>query len=347
MKHVRVPQTGDKPGAAPGAWVLFGVPADRRGRVKHAGWDRTPALVVPGTAAFLQELAQLPFRAEPVHLGGAPLPAGGKWPRRPVINFMADADVHAEGLRLGEAFVAQMGSPCFNPPAAVRATGRDEVARALAGVPGLVVPRTVKACETRMAGLRDAMARAGLEYPVIVRLAGDQGGISTVRVDGPQGWEALHVLPWGGRDVYLTQYVDYRDPDGLYRKLRLGYVGGEIVLKHQYASKGWMIHFRARAPGSDAEEADFLARFDTTRLPALRPVVEMIAQRLGLDYFGIDASLRPDGSLLLFEANATMSMLDAHAAAGSMWQAPTDRIRTALVGLLGEPARWRSQGGSS
>jgi glutathione synthase/RimK-type ligase-like ATP-grasp enzyme len=340
VKDARVTQTGDRPGG----WVLFGVPGDRRGRVRHDGWDKLPALVIPGTAAFLRELEHLPFRPKAVHFGAGDLPAGQKWPRLPCINFMADADVHAMGLGLAEQFVSQMGAPCFNRPAAVLGTGRDEVARRLETVPGLVVPRTVKANETRMAGLRDAMARGGITYPVIVRMAGDQGGISTVRVDSEEHWEALHSLAWGGKDVYLTQYVDYRDPDGHYRKLRLSVIGDEVVLKHQYVSSNWMVHFRARVAGSDAEEEAFLANFESNALPALRPVVREVAARLQLDYFGIDASLRPDGSLLLFEANATMSMLDAHAQQGSMWQAPTDRIRASLIALLGQPRRWLSQG---
>jgi hypothetical protein len=37
-----------------------------------------------------------------------------------------------------------------------------------------------------------------------------------------------------------------------------------------------------------------------------------MGQSLGLDYCGIDFGLRSDGSVLLFEANATMAIILAH-----------------------------------
>lgn len=347
MPGADVTQNGDTKVAAkrPGAWVFFGTPDQRRAKAGFVAWDRPPGYVVPGTAAFYPELEALPFGARAVHFGGGPMPSGVRIPRMPAINFMADADLHVTTLRQAAHFAAQLKAPCFNAPEAVLATGRADVAQRLRGIPGLEVPRTVKVRENRITGLQAAMERAGMVYPVIARLPGDQGGVSTYRIDGPGGWEQLHCLPWGGNDLYLTQYVDYRDADGLFRKLRLAVVGKKIIVKHRYASRGWMVHFRARAPGTDGEERDFLESFESRVLPGVGETVLAVADRLRLDYFGIDASLRPDGRLLLFEANATMSMLDSHAAAGDMWHGPTESIRRALVELLSNPRGWREQGG--
>ncbi len=337
LHHLPAP---DAVTAFPPAWLFAGIPANGRAGALCVRLEQAPQLVLPGTASFLQQL-QLPWSLRPLYFGAPDaLQPGMRLERLPCINFMADADVYAPALAQAALVSQQMGTPCFNRPQAVAASTRDSVARRLAGVQGLAVPATVRVRATRLAGLRQAMESAGMTLPLIVRMAGDQGGVSTVKIDSEDDWELLHALPWGGRDVYLTQYVDFRDADGYFRKIRLAVVGSDIFIKHHYTSRQWMIHFRAREPISDQEEPRFLREFDTATLPAIRPAVLEIARRLGLDYFGIDASLRPDGTLLVFEANATMNMLDNHAAKGALWAEPTRRIAEALAALLAHPERW-------
>ena len=307
------------------------------------GWDQRPRLVMPGTASFLLQLKDLPWTLRPLQFGGDDR-FSGPVARLPCINFMADADILAASLKQAAVFTQRLRTPCFNHPAAVLATGRDSVSRVLRDVPGLQVPTTVKVRAGREAELLQAMEAAGIVYPVIVRMAGDQGGVSTVRVDGPADWEALNALPWGGRDVYLTQYVDFSDDDGCFRKVRLAVVGEQVLIKHHYTSSEWMIHFRARGPKSDVEEPPFLADFEAVTLPKIRTAVLEMARRLGLDYFGIDASIRPDGRLLVFEANATMNILDNHSQKGTLWLEPTAKISDALRALICRPQAWRAAG---
>ncbi len=322
---------------------MHGTPGSGWARAQYAGWDKRPRLVMPGTASFLLQLKDLPWDFRPLYFGAA-APVAAPLQRLPCINFMADADLHAVSLAQAAAVVRQMRTPCFNHPGAVLATGRDAVAQVLKDVPGLQVPATVKVRATREAELLHAMDAAGIVYPVIVRMAGDQGGVSTVRIDGADDWEALHALPWGGRDVYLTQYVDFSDGDGCFRKVRLAVVGEQVLIKHHYTSSEWMIHFRARGPKSDMEEPPFLDGFESQTLPKIREAVLEMARRLGLDYFGIDASIRPDGRLLVFEANATMNMLDNHSQKGTLWLVPTAKISDALRALVCRPQAWRAQG---
>jgi hypothetical protein len=54
------------------------------------------------------------------------------------------------------------------------------------------------------------------------------------------------------------------------------------------------------------EEAVFMESFDSVFGPELQRVLRELATRIGLDYFGIDCSIAPDGRLLLFEADAAM-----------------------------------------
>jgi hypothetical protein len=58
-----------------------------------------------------------------------------------------------------------------------------------------------------------------------------------------------------------------------------------------------------------AEESRFLRDMPGTLGPRAMAALADIQEVLGLDYAGIDFGLSPDGDLLLFEANATMTVL--------------------------------------
>jgi len=55
-----------------------------------------------------------------------------------------------------------------------------------------------------------------------------------------------------------------------------------------------------------AEEARFMADFDADFARRHRPALAAIAERVGLDYFGVDCAETADGRLLLFEADIAM-----------------------------------------
>jgi glutathione synthase/RimK-type ligase-like ATP-grasp enzyme len=74
-----------------------------------------------------------------------------------------------------------------------------------------------------------------------------------------------------------------------------------------------MVHASSRAFMMERDTwEDDVVRFDRLAsevLPPLRPVTREITSRLQLEYYGIDCSLRPDGQMLIFEANANMNVL--------------------------------------
>jgi hypothetical protein len=325
--------------------VLRGVPDDRVVRLAPAGLMRQPAMMVGGHAHFLP-LPGEPMPGAPLFLGGTMPASVSGLPRVPVINTLADADVHARSLQQAAQLLQQLGGPaCLNHPLAVLATGRDAVARQLAGIDGLQVPTTVRVRATRVAQLREAMRAAGLRFPVLVRLAGQQGGLDTVRVMHDEDWEALHPLGWGGRDLYLTQFVDFRDADGCYRNVRIAMIGGAIVPCLLHEGTDWQMrppdvaHGPANA-GANAPQAApqasrqqrLLDRFANDHLPGLRSVLQEAARRLRLDCFAIDGSLRSDGCLLVFEANASNPTQE---------DMRVPAVADAVRALLARPGAWR------
>ena len=259
----------------------------------------------------------------------------------PMINAVADPDISSIALRMLREHLAGSGVACFNHPAAVQGTTRDGIAAKLAGIPGVQMPRTLRVRLQEPAELVRFAAEHALRWPLIVRIAGSHRGAATALSEAPaRANDALRGLQWGGHDLYLTEYVDCRDGDGHYRKLRIAMVGGEIFMRHLVIADGWLVHVHDRKLGHLDEEIASLRDFRTGLLPDLRDRLRAIADAIGMDYFGIDCNPRPDGRLLVFEVNAMMDILTNTMAQPNCWDEPIALIHDALVALLSDPARW-------
>jgi hypothetical protein len=285
----------------PDFYILKSIPDDRCVMLRPRGWEALPVPMTPGNAGFFGGVPKP--NARNITFGAREMKFAQPLLRRPCVNYMADADVHSLGLAQAAGFVEQLKTPCFNAPAAVRKTTRDGVCRLLGGIDAFEIPLTVRVRSQTWSGLREAVEKSGLRYPVIARMAGDQGAARTVRVEGPDDWEAINALPWGGHDLYLTQWVDYSEA-GVFGNVRIALVGGEAFCCFVLEKGDWLL------TPSDVEAADAKAgarriAFEKDVLPSLRPALAEAAKRLQLDCFAIDGSLRPDGRLLVFEANAS------------------------------------------
>jgi glutathione synthase/RimK-type ligase-like ATP-grasp enzyme len=230
-----------------------------------------------------------------------------------IFNQIADADTHRGALERCIEFCDQVDTTVINHPRRVLHTGRERVAATLQGIPGVIMPRTVRFQPRAPDDVLAYAAGQGLAFPYIARVAGDHHGRSMVRVDQPQDYPALHALPFDGRDFYLTEYCDYRSEDGLYHKQRIVVIDGEPLLRHSLYFNEWMVHASSRSFMMERESwEEDSARFDRLNrelLPPLRPAIREVTNRLQLEYYGIDCSLRPDGQILIFEANANMNVL--------------------------------------
>jgi glutathione synthase/RimK-type ligase-like ATP-grasp enzyme len=326
------------------ALVLHGMPDDRL--VKLAGVDGPAGLqiIIPGTCDFITRISDDVRRWPNVTL---PLPSGKavRLPRLPMVNHIADPDLHGKSLVAAQELVRRIGLPCFNHPTRVLPTTRDEVARRLAGIAGVTAPATLRLAPKHPRDFAAAVLRAGLRYPVILRCVGTQGGQTQTLIRSEADWDEAFALPWGGGEVYVTEYAEYRDPDGLYRKARIFAIGGEFHLRHLAVSRHWKVHAATVDTAAAAEEDIAMADGGAAFLAPLRPRLEEIERRLGLDYFGIDCSVRPDGSLLLFEVNPTMSFTGADAHASFAKDVVVAQIRRALDVLVRNPARWHDSRG--
>ncbi len=319
--------------------VLFGVPDDRTARIVVVDEGKRLDFVVLGTASIAPYLSKRfaprilylhPGDEVPIRLGPGAL-----------LNHAADPDLCKETLRLIERIGRKVQRPCFNHPSAIARTTRDEVARLLTGIAGLVVPKTIRSDAATPRELSEAVSRAGLAYPVLVRVAGSHGGLDMVRVAGADAMADIATLRRDGRSLYVTEFRDFVSPDGFYRKARIVVVEGRIFLRHFVIGNQWLLHTEKRAEHTEDEERAMFAAFDAEWVPRLQPIFAEIGRRLDLDFFGVDCNIDSSGQVLLFEANSCMYILNNMRPSPNMWDTPIERIRTAVEDLLASPERWR------
>ena len=329
--------------------VFHGLPDDMTGAVFLDDSGQLQ-LSLPGTAVFMKRIPdELKARMPRIYIQAdkpLSLPASAKG--KPVVNYVADPDRCSNSLLQIMRAVQALEAPCFNSPFAVARTGRHAIAKALAGVPGLIVPRTELIEARSSADLVSRIEATQLRYPLLLRSPGMHVGATMSRVDSPEEVDAaVYDMPMLGRGTYVTEYHEYRDPDGCHRKMRLVVVGRQVFLRHFVVAADWHVHVGDRIREDDPEETRMLDGFPASLPMDAGAIALQVADIIGLDYFGIDCSPRPDGRLLLFEANAAMDILRRQDSTlhQPWWDRHVDAIYEALEALLGAPERWRHQAG--
>jgi tetratricopeptide (TPR) repeat protein len=271
-----------------------------------------------------------------------------------VFNAIGDAELCGEALAGAVDVLARTDAPVINDPLAVMATARDENARRMAGLPGVVAPRTARLERDLLAGA-DAPARLaelGFDFPLLLRSPGFHTGQHFVRVAVAEDLpEAVGRLP--GESLLAIQQLRAAGPDGLARKYRVMLIDGALYPLHMAAASDWKVHYFTSAmadrPDLRAEEARFLADMPAALGPRAMEGLHRIRDRLGLDYAGVDFGLGQAGELLLFEANAAMTI--APPEADPIWTYRREPIARALAAaktlLLSRavPARARLRAG--
>ena len=131
--------------------------------------------------------------------------------------------------------------------------------------------------------------------------------------------DAIAGLPGG--ELLAIRYHDARGPDRMARKYRAMFIDGVVYPWHLAISSDWKVHYFTAAMAANAahreEERRFLDDMPAVLGGRAMAALGAIGKTLGLDYAGVDFALSPDGSLLVFEANATMVI--SPPAADPMW----------------------------
>jgi tetratricopeptide (TPR) repeat protein len=229
-----------------------------------------------------------------------------------ILNAIGDADRCEDALARAARIVARAGTPVINHPEHVRATGRTQIGR-YGAIAGVVVPATAALSRTILSSDRgtSAVRDAGFTFPLLIRAPGYHAGEHFRMLQDPRELrDAALRLP--GEDALVIEYIDARDAAGAFRKYRVVIVDGRIFPLHLAISDNWNVHYfsAGMADRADrrAEDAGFLNDMPATLGRDAMRALESIRAMLALDFGGIDFGLDRHGRVLLFEANATMTV---------------------------------------
>lgn len=282
------------------------------------GSDEPPAMTRDGRPKYsgCTDLHRLFDKREPVHILSLDRHVLRQRkrpvlePYRCILNLITDPDQNPRTLDNLKKLLRDYPGKVINRPEAVLRSTRDQVARLLDGIPGLIAPKTIRVRNPKPDLVASAIERAGMRFPLIVRLAGTHTGRIVGLFDTMDDLRAALTEP--GEHI-ITEFVDYRSDDGFYRKYRVFFVGQQRLLRHMIISDAWNVHTQDRSrimanrPELIAEERAALATPERLFQPAMSETLAQVRQRMALDYFGIDFGIAPTGRLILFEANATMN----------------------------------------
>lgn len=227
-----------------------------------------------------------------------------------IVNMLADPDHYDQALRFLDRNFAANPLPIFNRPAEVLKTRRDLVTHHLSGIESLICPACLRFSPTSPQCFRETFEKGEFAYPVLIRPAGSHTGHDLLKIDTAEDWDKIHQIPWGGRTLYMTQWIDFRSDKGEWRKLRLSITSESVRLRHILYGDSWLIHSAHRDTDIVNRELDILLNADDWA--ALQTLGQNIRSRLKLDFFGVDIGWKSDSAFVLFEANPSMSILSYH-----------------------------------
>jgi hypothetical protein len=282
----------------------------------HRGvvWDVSTSVDIIGNNDSWRLIDLETFRFTRCHIAPNYFRAASRWKFAQVdvvLNMITDPDQNPKTIEVAERITSSFNH-IVNPPRLMPATTRSEIAKRLQGIARLVVPKVVLLRNATPARARARLDELGFRFPAILRKTGTHSGKTVGLVNRLEELETV----FGDRrgEYFLTEFVDFASPDGLYRKTRLLFIGDQVLFRNTLISDHWSIHARDRfgimAEREDLrrEEQDLLeGGFNGRRRPALDDCLREIKRRIKLDYFGLDCAFTGDGGLLLFELNATMN----------------------------------------
>ncbi len=231
-----------------------------------------------------------------------------------MIVAVSESDQNKSLLEQIAKYVKSWPRPVLNAPGRIARLSRDKAWSLLRSAAGVAMPISVRIDRGRLERVAKMEVEANSiiddgEFPLLVRPVDSQAGRGLAKVDHPADIPAyLDAMP--DNDFFVSRFIDYRSPDGLFRKYRIAFVGGRPFICHMAISEHWMVHYLNAGMMESAEkrdeEARVMADFDYAFANRHGDALREICNRVDLDYFAIDCAESVHGELLIFEVGNAM-----------------------------------------
>jgi biotin carboxylase len=200
----------------------------------------------------------------------------------------------------------------MNPVGKVLETRRDKIKNLISNIDGVIVPETIilNNASLRNVIYKKDISNLSISYPFIIRPIGGHGGIGMSLINSPNELSEYQVSD--AEAFYCINYHDYKSDDGYFRKYRMLFIDRKLYQYHLAISKNWLVHYFSAdmlaEPFKRIEEQRFLENPKKVLGSKVHDALLKIAERLDLDYAGIDFTILNDGNLLVFETNPLISV---------------------------------------
>ena len=176
----------------------------------------------------------------------------------------------------------------------------------------MVVPETIILNNASLCNIinKKDISNLSVRYPFIIRPIGGHGGIGMALINNPNELSQYQVS--NAEAFYCINYHDYKSDDGYFRKYRTLFIDRKLYQYHLAISKNWLVHYFSAdmlsEPFKRLEEQHFLESPIEVIGAKAHDALAKIAERLDLDYAGIDFTILKDSNLLVFETNPLISV---------------------------------------
>lgn len=259
-----------------------------------------------------------------------------------IVNTIADADTERASLiALNDYLQARPKVPVINHPARIQETTRDNNARRFNGLDRITFPRTERVLRGGMDrdGLLAHINKLGLKYPLILRETGTHTA-RTVGLAKNEAEAAGYFDKSAGTEFYFIEYLDERIDGKYFNKKRFFCIDGQLYPVVSHLDKVWNVHggnrrkVMAKHPWMQEQEKAFLEDPAAAIGAENYKVLAGLHHIVGLDFFGMDFTLRADGTMLIFELNASMRHSNDHSKNFPYMQPHMDRISQAFADMV-------------
>lgn len=232
-----------------------------------------------------------------------------------MLNTIACPDSKQASLLAAARFVDRYPHVrLINHPRKVLETTRNRNSVRLNTIGGVTFPKTEKVWWSGDAldEIINTIVGWGFEFPMIVRKAGSQTGQTVVLLDNEQALREHFENSPTNQEYYIIQFQDCPLRHNVYHKMRLFFIDGTLYPVANVFNNTWNTHSGDRYNIMDKTEwmqaqeraylgdpCGYLGYENFNRMHTIRDLV-------GLDFFGIDFTILPEGTIFIFELNAAM-----------------------------------------
>lgn len=283
---------------------VIGIPDDNMAKVLYNdGFFKDFSLFFDGNSSFLENVEYQNAQIKTLYLGGKKQFENLQLDFVPdvVVNMMCDPEIQTKSLKIFENINFQ--GKVFNHPLNILKTKRDTLSRELPINDDFIIPKTYRIAPKEKQEIVDFVKTKLGNKSFLFRPVVSHGGEGLIKVEDIKKENFQEFIFDGTNEYFITEFIDFKSEDGLYKKARFFVIDGEIVPRHYIISQDWKIHSQSRDDESfTQQEEEFLSNPPKIFFDFCNYLYNYVA----LDFFGVDCAILPSGKIVLFEANVCM-----------------------------------------